>query len=368
MNVKHTLFLPSLLTLSISIPVNAGTFTAFDARSAAMGGTGVASAQISSAPAYNPAMLAAQHAEEDFSILVGAGISVQDDDDLFVHLSNFSEAINADVPDVATADSESDLASAAKPASLQVNAYSLLGWSGTTWSMAIASTSSVQADISFNKDGANGVSSTLDLAGAELEETGLSFARKFGKYSVGLTPKTVDVSSYYSSTGLASSNGDMDSITDSLKASEKDHGSMMNLDIGVVYHVYENLKVGAVHQNLVSKTYTRGPKTFSLTPTTRIGAAYTGDIITFAADYDLVKKKPLIDGGDYTQFMAAGVELDLLDTLQLRAGYNKNMAVASSTPTISAGVGINILTLQLDVTAMQNNSATSVFLQLGLRW
>ena len=58
MKIKQLIATSTLAALSstaLAVP-----FSVYDARSAGMGGTGVASAHISSAPFYNPAMLAAQ--------------------------------------------------------------------------------------------------------------------------------------------------------------------------------------------------------------------------------------------------------------------------------------------------------------------
>lgn len=363
MKLKQLLLLTTPLLMTGL--AHAGTFKAFDARSAAMGGTGVASAQIVSAPFYNPAMLAAQHKEEDFTLLLGGGINAQDDDNLFKHLSNFVDAVNAS--DTTAITNEAALAGAARPASLQVNNFLVLGWAGETWAMAYASSGSLKASVDFIDSGAT---SSLNLVGIKSSETSLSFARNFGDgdFSVGLTPKSVKVSSYVANSELASSNGDISTIVDSLTATSTDQGSDFNLDAGMVYHISDELKVGAVMQNVLSKSYTQGTQKFNFEPTIRAGVAYVADVVTLAFDYDITTNAPVIGGGEKTQYMAAGVEVDLLDSIQLRAGYNKNMAVENSQPTLSAGFGFNLIAMQFDLTAMKNNDATSVFLQLGARF
>lgn len=351
----------SSLALS-SITATAGTFKAFDARSAAMGGTGVASAQIASAPFYNPAMLSAQREEEDFSFLAGAGVSAQDDDNLLQHLSDFADAVNAS--NTTLANSEAAAAGAAKPASIQVNSYFSGGWANKKWTMAVASSGSIKADVNFNDAGIN---STLDLNGLQTKETAFSVARSFGDFAVGITPKLIKLDAYSIAVN-ASSNSSIANIVDSLTNSNVASGSLFTFDAGIVYSLTDNIKVGATMQNLIEKSYSGGGRTFNINSSTRAGIAYTGDIITLAADYDLTKSDPAISGGDPTQFMALGAEIDLLDSLQLRAGYNKNMAVSGSAPTTTVGLGFNLLAMQLDLTAIKNNQNTSVFLQLGVRW
>ena len=362
MKLKQLLLLtPPLFMTGLA---HAGTFKAFDARSAAMGGTGVASAQIVSAPFYNPAMLAAQHKEEDFALLFGGGINAQDDDNLFKHLSNFVDAVNAG--DITATANEAALAGAARPASLQVNTFLVLGWSSETWAMAYASSNSRKASIDFIE---NGASSRLDLASIKTSETSISLARNFGDgdFSVGITPKSVEVSSSVVNVD-ANLNDNFTEIVDSLINADKSQGSDFNLDAGMVYHLSDEIKVGAVVQNIFSRSYTEGTQKFNLEPTIRAGAAFVADELTLAFDYDITTNAPVIAGGEKTQYMAAGAEFDLFDSIQLRAGYNKNMAVANSQPTISAGFGFNLLAMQLDLTAMKNNDATSFILQLGARF
>jgi hypothetical protein len=358
MKLKHALLLATPLLTSAT--AYAGTFKAFDARSAAMGGTGVASAQIVSAPFYNPAMLASQRDEENFSLLVGAGVSAQDDDNLLQHLDNFANSTGT------TQDNEAAAAGAANPASIQVNTFFSGGWASKNWSMALASTGSIKVDVDFEAKTPS-LTSKLHLSGVQSKETGLAIATTLGGFAVGITPKSIKLDAYSTSVD-ATGNSDINNIVDSLTETTVASGSLFTFDVGVVYPLSDNLKVGATMQNVLEKSYSGNGKTFKVNRSTRAGIAYTGDIITLAADYDLTKSDPVISGGEQTQYMALGAEVDLLDSLQLRAGYNKNMAVSSSKPTTTLGLGFNLLVLQLDLTAMKNNDNTSVFLQLGARW
>lgn len=359
------LLVTSIFT-ALSSTALAAPFSVYDARSVGMGGTGVASAHISSAPFYNPAMLAAQRAEEDFSLLSGAGVSAQDNNKLIDDLEAFDAAYtNLDAGAAAAAlDSASG-----KQLTIQGTGFLALGVAGRTWSFAASSNGYIQANIGADKDPGNALDSELVFTGIEVTETGVSIARKFGNLSIGLTPKIQDVTSYDAAAKIAN-NSDLGDIIDIATTTGKvEHGSTANLDIGLVYKVTENWKVGAVIRNALSEDYTTDlNKKVTLDPQTRAGIAYTGGIITFAVDYDLAKNYSIITGGEETQYLNAGIELDLLDILQLRAGMSSNTANSASEDVYSLGLGFTILAAQLDIAAVGNDNSVSAFVQLGIRW
>ena len=364
MKIKQLLVTSTLAALSST--TMAAPFAIYDARSAGMGGTGVASAHISSAPFYNPAMLAAQRDEEDFALLLGAGVAAQDNNDLLDDLEAFDTAYSAS--DAAAAQTAITSASG-KQLSIQGAGYIALGVTGETWSFAGSSNAYVQANVGVIEDLVDVLNSELTFTGVEVTETGISIARKFGNLSVGITPKIQDVTSYDANTDIAN-NSDIGDIIDVATTTGKtEHGSTTNLDIGVAYKLTENWKVGAVMRNALSEDYTTIlSKKVTLDPQTRAGIAYTGETITFAVDYDLAKNDPIITGGEETQYLNAGVELDLLDFLQLRAGMSTNTANSASEDVYSLGLGFTILAAQLDIAAVGNDNSVSAFVQLGVRW
>lgn len=364
MKIKQLIVFTTIAILT-STTVIAAPFSVYDARSAGMGGTGVASAQISSAPFYNPAMLAAQREEEDFSLLLGAGIAAQDNNKLLDDV----EAYNTAVDNNDTAAYEAAIDSAVgKRLDVQANAFLALGFSGETWSMALSGNRYVQSNVGTTKAGSQGIDSTVDFTGVEVTETGLSIARKFGNLSIGITPKVQSITSYDAS-ALLSNNNDLGDILDTATTNGKDHGTTSNLDIGIVYKLTENWKIGGIMRNALSEDYTTTlSKKITLDPQTRAGIAYTGDTITFAVDYDLVKNDPIIIGGEKTQYLNAGIELDVADFFQLRAGVSSNTANSAADKTYSVGLGFNILAVQLDIAAVGNDNSVSGFVQLGVRW
>ncbi|MFP3874623.1 MAG: conjugal transfer protein TraF, partial [Thiohalophilus sp.] len=130
-------------------------------------------------------------------------------------------------------------------------------------------------------------------------------------------------------------------------------------------------QAGVVMRNIREQTYTTSDyQTVKIEPQTRAGLAYNGDVITVAVDYDLQENDPLVAGADKTRMLAAGLEFDVFSTLKLRAGYTKNTAEVSGPDDdlLSAGLGLNILGLQVDAAVMGNDNNLSGFVQAGVQF
>ena len=82
----------SVVALSVcSQAVHSIPFT-FEGRSLGMGGVSVATADLATAAWANPAMLTNQRPDDDFSLLIGLGAFVRDDDDLIKDIDDFQAA------------------------------------------------------------------------------------------------------------------------------------------------------------------------------------------------------------------------------------------------------------------------------------
>ena len=92
MKLSNKIF--SVITLSVlSQSVTAIPF-ALEGRSLAMGGVSVATADLATAAWANPAMLTNQRPGDQFSLLIGGGALLRDDDDLIIDIDNFQAADN----------------------------------------------------------------------------------------------------------------------------------------------------------------------------------------------------------------------------------------------------------------------------------
>ena len=80
-----------ILMSALAQTVQAIPFT-FEARSLSMGGVSVATADLATAAWANPAMLTNQPVEDDWSLLIGFGVFVRDDDDLESDIDDYQDA------------------------------------------------------------------------------------------------------------------------------------------------------------------------------------------------------------------------------------------------------------------------------------
>lgn len=216
-----------------------------------------------------------------------------------------------------------------------------------------------------NTDTATALTSTIDVRGAVITEEGISFAHKFESLydiAIGITPKAVNVNTFDSAIGVEKSSVDLDTgrknYTDS------------NIDLGIAKKISDNAKVGLVAKNLIGKEYkTILNNTVKLKPQYRAGIAYQNDWALVAADVDLTKNEGFGYEND-TQIAAVGLELDLFDTVQFRAGYSHNLAntTAADDGTPSVGVGFSPFGVHIDLAVASNNAGLQAGLQLGFKF
>lgn len=352
-----------------SAAANAAPFTVYDARSAGMAGVGVASSHISSAPFFNPAMLAAQRFEDDFAVFAGVGILGADADGVLDDIDDFQAAMDANN----LGDAEDALRRAdGKGLFVQANAAASVGFSGINWAGALSANAYAVAETWVDASSPTSHDGTLEFNGLEVTEIGLSLGRKFGDFSFGVTPKMMAVKSYTGSESLRDNIDDLGDVLDAItEQGEVDHGSDLNVDLGMVYRLTNRWQLGLVHRNAISQDYKNNKgETLSLEPQTRAGIAYNGSVLTFGVDYDLVENDSLTDKGDKSQMLAAGAEIDIFDFLQLRAGYATNLADTRSKTLdqYSLGVGLQIIAVHVDIAAIGNENSISAYAQAGIRF
>ena len=89
MNTNNKIILASAITLA-TMQTNALPFAPADARSMAMGGTGVASSEIASTVQFNPALLANTRSDDHFGLkLPQISVSASDEDDFIDEVDDF---------------------------------------------------------------------------------------------------------------------------------------------------------------------------------------------------------------------------------------------------------------------------------------
>ncbi len=394
---KSVQYLCILLIVVVSHTATALPFS-FEARSLAMGNARVATADIATAPFANPAMLAFQPMREDFSMLIGAGGFLRDDDNVVDLIDEFQtsyDAYNAtlDPDDAATAASIAEQLQG-KIIAPEATAAFATGFSGEKWSFAVSArfdvvsagtvtnvttSAEVLADPNVIDDPNRNL---LEIEGVQTTELGASLARNFQvfgqKVSVGVTPKYVKVDNVYISESITTIDTGLGDLLN--EDNKNDLGDFTTFDVGLVMGLTEHVQLGLVVSNLVAHTInfttTSGtPATLSFDTQARAGIAYRSRYMTLGADVDLLDNDPLLSNPGFqglkTRFVSAGAEFNVFDFAQLRLGIQKNIASG-----ISEGAKENLLTagvgfwfgFNLDVAMIKTSDSLGAFLQTGVRF
>ena len=388
---RKSLVAASLIAASVST-ASAASYGFFDARSVAMGNTSVATGGLSTAAFANPAMLAINESDDTFALIFPAiGIQFVDNGGMIDKVDDFQALV--DQFNAATTEAEAQavfnqldaLAADAEGDTLIGNASvnAALVYGGDSFSIAASFRGYGQASAgmdnytSGNFDyfiPANNQLPSADFIalGYAAQEVGVSIASDFKflgmKIAWGVTPKSVTVDAIEWSQTI-----DIVDTADVADTTAENLGSFVTLDAGMVIQIFDSLSAGVVAKNLVEKSFvtTVGGNEINFNTQLRAGVSYHNDWVTLAADMDLAENDPISPTSyeDPTQMMSFGAEFDAFDILQLRAGYQTNIASGSTDPDlISAGVGL-WLGFNLDIAAVvAEDSSYGVFVQSGFRF
>jgi hypothetical protein len=338
---KLAVALGSILFTGIA---NASTH-AVDARSMAMGNTGVASSDYLTAAFHNPALVASYEDEDDIGILIPAIAATANDPDDTLELIDDAELAydNNDVVELERFLSDLDdnrplNVTAAMGISVAIPNNMLsasLFTGGYVELIAIPDVTST-GNLSDYED------SKVNLAGFGYAEVGIALAKLFviegQRFSLGVSPKFQDIRTYADIMTLE--DFDLDDYDESEQSE-----SAFNIDVGAVWHL-GSYQVGVVGKNLLEQeidaVLTNGHKveTYTLSPIFSVGFAYRSEYFTAAIDADLTAQERFDVKGDETQFIRFGVEGDAWGWAQLRAGYEVDME-NNLENSITAGLGIS---------------------------
>ena len=391
MNLKNKIL--SIVVLAVfSQAIYAIPFT-FEGRSLGMGGVSVATADLATAAWANPAMLTNQRPDDDFSLLIGVGAFLRDNDDLLTDIDDFQAADDrlraaqnaGDVPGAIQATNDmADIITGidGKNMAADVSGVAAMGIAFDSFAMAI----SIRADAigagtvtNLSQTPAEVLDPTkniLNLEGVIATEYGLSFAKKFWwfdrKVSIGIKPKIVDLEAFTYSESIRTIDG-LDAVFDQGKKS--DLGTFTSFDLGVAIDFSDSFRLGLNIRNLLTDEFDMDGQTLNFDTNARIGVAYYNRYLTVAVDYDLIENKPLLANsifGDLkTQYLAVGAEFNAFDFAQLRIGARKNVASGISDSAkdtaLTAGIGF-WLGFNLDIAATFTDNSVGAFLQTGFRF
>lgn len=362
----------------------------FEARSLGMGGVSVATADLATAAWANPAMLTNQRPNDDFSLLVGIGAFVRDDEDLLSDIDAFQAAddrLQAAQTPAEAAQATQDMANIilgidGKDMAADVSGVAAMGIAFKTFAMALsvradAIGAGTVTDLSQSiADVTDPTKNILNLEGVISTEFGLSLAKKFWwfdrKVSIGIKPKVVDLQAYTFRESILTVNG-LDDVFDN--GEKSDVGTFTSIDLGVAVDLSKSFRLGLSIRNLLTDKFDLGGAVLNFDTTTRLGVAYHNRLLTVAVDYDLTENKPLLANPAFedlkTQYLGVGAEFNAFDFAQLRVGARKN--VASNVPdgakdtALTAGVGF-WLGFNLDIAATFTENSVGGFVQTGFRF
>ncbi|MDH5179134.1 MAG: conjugal transfer protein TraF [Gammaproteobacteria bacterium] len=407
--------------------VNAASFGYFDPRSLGMGGTGVASANGGNAAYFNPALLSNDLRNNRFSLEVPIiGVRAADPENLSDALDAYqagsyeTAASNAISTFNTTPNNANALAAIGALQNLQTNINTLsnkalifeanlgavigipnnrLGIAVMTNQRAIggaelnitaadnttftwyiegiefirtAGTCSDPATpcadrTAFITSGAiDSLTSTVNVRGAVFEETGLSLATRLNLFGLplafGITPKSMTVTTFDYALGVQSATIDS-------KLGKRSY-SDTNFDVGVATYLGRGLRVGAVLKNILEKSYTTVlGNVIEVKPQLRAGISHTTRWSTLAIDVDVTQNDPS-GFEEATQYIAAGLEFNLFNLMQVRVGQRHN-TIATSTAEqdiTTFGLGLSPFGIHVDLAYAGSSKDQAVALQLGFKF
>ena len=373
----------------------------FDARTLGMGGVGVATADLGAASWANPAMMTRHGMHDEFSVLVGAGAFIRDDDDLIGDIEDYQDADDRrkDALDsgdnVALARALTDMRAAIRNTDDKVLAPELtllfaIGRAFESFSMGL----SVRADeiagglvtnlsCELTDPGCDPNELTnenfniLVLEGVRSTEFGLTFAKDFTwfdrRVSIGVKPKIVALDAFTYSESLSSIDVDIDIRND--EETDTSIGSFETVDLGLAIDLADNWLLGLNLRNLITDDFDVSGQTLNFDTEARIGVAYTHPWVTVGLDYDLTENEPLLIGDAFdnltTQYIALGAEFRASDYAALRIGASKNLAddITGGARDIryTAGVGF-WFGFNLDLAFVLSDHSLGGTLQTGFRF
>ena len=409
-----------LSKLSLAIGLSVATTSALaspqafmSARSFAMGGTGVAVAHPSAAPSANPAMMAAeQHGwADDFGLMLpSVNARAADEEEVIDQVDDIQDQIEQfeDLKFSNQADAQAkarqlvDNLEAFDRDTMRANAGLGLGLAIPSNSLSFGFfananlTATVRGELDENdldllNDIANGVRppATTDLdtelnsrgriLASAVAEAGISIAHSFmlsngNALQLGVSPKYVQLQTFQYTEEISDFEDD-DFDSDEYETDK----SGFNLDIGAAYAfgAENQWNAGVVVKNLIpmeldsAQNHPSEEKyTLELNPMVTAGIAHKSDYHVITAEVDLTKKEAF-GYEDDTQWLALGAEFDAWRYAQLRAGVRHNLASNDDNDGIeedtqfTAGLGLNIIGVRVDIGALYSSADIGAALELG---
>ena len=342
----------SLIILMFPAQVCAVEFVTVGPRAMGMGGAGVAVTTDALATYWNPAGLAMTQTV-DIRILGGAqvidrlGIADAIHDLEKFNTSDISQANQAKAQDIANRiNRPGATVSLNGSAGLYVKGH--LGEHAFGFNVSDVATGGGFILNPVQVSGTN-ITGAMALRLLEARQAAFSYAYAFSDktFSIGVTGKIIQGASYNGSTALTG--GTDVSVTDNF--GKPTLSTAFGIDVGAIYRPSSWLRFGAVAKDINQPTFNAsGGGELKLGPQVRGGMAINPySSLTLTADVDATANKTFVSGVK-SQVLSLGAEQTILsEFLSFRVGGFKNMKDANTPFTPTAGLGLRVYALRVDV-------------------
>jgi len=349
-----------LVGLMIPAQAIALEFVAVGPRSMGMGGAGVAITTDALATYWNPAGLAMT---QTVDIRIQGGGQVIDRLGIADAVHDLEQFTKTDISTANQAKAQDIANRINRPgATVSVNGSAGLYFKGHFgehafgFNMSDVATGggfvSTQAGVQLTAPGPNqqvNITGTMALLGLEARQVAFSYAYAFSDktFSFGVTGKIIQGAAYRGSTTLTG--GTDVSITDNF--GKPTLSTAFGIDVGAIYRPSSWLRFGVVAKDINQPTFdTPGGEELKLGPQVRGGVALNPySSLTLTADVDATSNKTFVPGIK-SQVLSLGAEQTIFsEFMSFRLGAFKNMKDAGTPFTPTAGLGIRIFALRVDV-------------------
>ena len=380
MHLRHRLgsILAGLGLLAAATTGNAQPFGTFDARSAAMGGVGVATG-VRNAPFNNPALLSTSRQQHDWVLVAPImGRQATYPDTLQDSLDVFQAAARAldnnpgdptlqDTVASSLTDMQDGLSQTRGNAALTIAIPSSILSAAAfinvyDWANARATIDSNDID----NPGGPTYASAIDHRGGRVLENGITMAKPLRaggwrrQMAVGFNVKLIFAEGYGYSENIRNAKT-------SINRGDYSTGAAFDLDLGLIKE-FGVWKLGLVGKNLFSNSFRYGntDESFKIAPQVRAGLAYQSrrTVLEFNVD---VLPNAAVDYDTETQMAALGLEFKPWPWIALRGGYQQNMT-GTRLGTSSAGLGLSMGFLTADIAASYNTQQRGAHAQLSFQF
>ncbi|MEY4705490.1 MAG: hypothetical protein RL042_1695 [Nitrospirota bacterium] len=347
-----------LCVLAASLEASAVEFAVVGARAAGMGGAGVAVTSDAYATYWNPAGLAMTKTVDiriqgTGQVIDRQGMLSTLDDIQKIDLNDFSLANQNRLQGlIDKINRPGTSVSAIGSAGIYLKGYYGDHAFGVNISDVATGGGFIASPVTMTPGGSGiTVNGQIAVRGLEARQAAFSYAYAFADrtFSIGVTGKVIQGAAYSSTTNIQGLNGDIGVVSDNLGKAKV--STAFGVDVGALYRPSSWLSVGIVAKDINAPSFdTQTGGQFKLDPQVRSGVAVNPwETLTVTMDADLTSNKTLVPDLK-SRVISLGAEQTILsELLSLRIGAFKNTADANSYITPTAGFGIRLFALRVDV-------------------